>query len=62
MFKDPNFTVILASAKLDLSIGTISTVFFFFKGGKNVYPDFRIYNTVFHLASNSMEGLKTHKT
>lgn len=61
MFQDPNSTVILASAKLDLSIGTISTVFFFFKGGKNVYPVFRIYNLVFCLASDSIKGLKIHK-
>lgn len=62
MFQDPNSTVILASAKLDLSIGTISTVFFLFKGKKNLCPVFRIYSLVVCLASNSMEGLKTHKT
>lgn len=62
MFQDPNSTVILASSKLDLSIGTISTIFFFFEGGKNVHPVFKIYNLVFHLASNSIEGLKTPKT
>lgn len=57
VFQDLNSTVILASANLDLSVGTIFTVFFFFKGVKNVYPVLRLYNQFFCLASSSMEGL-----